>query len=303
MQLAWNELCKLFGKDIVLSRETTSEADKTPYVDIELNKKYFIEDYLSANCYIARAGKKKDGITEKIISELKAKFNEESVFNLKLDNPDDILAYAFLRKDVAFETRFPKVEGQLRFFDYKDVKGFGTPSRLSSSTKLSDGAQNQVRILKYIDDNNFTIALEAKDDYIVLTKMPLTKRPLLDIINDIDKLNIEKYTQLDDGDKLIVPCMDFSIQQNFPELELMPIKETGYFIAKAVQDIKFSLNESGAKLRSEARLTCLKCCSDGPDKTRDFIFDEPFLIQLKTKKDYKTYFAGWIENSDLLVKA
>ena len=72
-----------------------------------------------------------------------------------------------------------------------------------------------------------------------------------------------------------------------------------YFIADAVQFIKFILNEEGAKLRSEMAIFAKRCISFSEKKPRQFIFDKPFLIYLK-EKDSPLYFAAWVANTEIL---
>jgi hypothetical protein len=79
-------------------------------------------------------------------------------------------------------------------------------------------------------------------------------------------------------------------------------KMSDYYIAYAVQFIKFLLNEEGAKLRSEMAIISRKCYVSYEEKPRQFIFDKPFLIYLKEEKK-APYFAAWVGNTEILKKS
>jgi hypothetical protein len=109
---------------------------------------------------------------------------------------------------------------------------------------------------------------------------------------------------LKDEETLQVPKLDFDLEHHYDELTrkivCVDAKPTSYFVADAVQFIKFILNEEGAKLRSEAAMTLYKCASFSPPTIRHFVFNRPFLLYLTQGKDAPPYFVAWISNSEVM---
>jgi hypothetical protein len=99
-----------------------------------------------------------------------------------------------------------------------------------------------------------------------------------------------------------VPILDFDICREYAELlgqnvQAKSPKVNGLPFVFAKQQIRFRLDETGSKLKSEALCFILS----GPP--RDFTFDRPFLIMLLRKGASQPYFALWVGNTELLVKA
>ena len=69
-------------------------------------------------------------------------------------------------------------------------------------------------------------------------------------------------------------------------------------IIDAEQRIRFRLDETGADLKSQAKVVLF-----GDGGMRDFSFARPFLVLAMRKRAKTPYFAAWIGNSELLVKA
>ena len=70
---------------------------------------------------------------------------------------------------------------------------------------------------------------------------------------------------------------------------------TDYFIAQAIQNTKFQLNQKGAILESEAEIHLKK---NGGEK-RYLVFSQPFLLMLREKGRTHPYLAVWFNNPEL----
>ena len=71
-------------------------------------------------------------------------------------------------------------------------------------------------------------------------------------------------------------------------------------LVSVVQSIRFKLDESGAVLKSEARI-CVEACKEvSKIEPPDLIFDKPFLVLLKCTASDKPYFAMWVDNAEIL---
>ncbi|MCX5712223.1 MAG: hypothetical protein NTY47_04005 [Candidatus Omnitrophica bacterium] len=302
-QLAWNQLVD----DIIKAPIQLSD---DPLIARMLNQRLTGKQDLSEDCYIAMAGLKKDGIEERINQALKVKFKTTPGIDISLQHPDDILAYAFLLKDLKFEKEFQNIKRGIMFNGDTYVEAFGiedfshialNPDSLTQPEIID--YKDQVAIMDYKNDNDFVIILKNKspDDELILAKISPGKT-LIDTINlVINRITPSAYSKLRDGEKLAIPRFDLNILREYQELvnkDLLNKGFDGYFISKAIQSIRFKLNEKGAYLKSEAAIAS----ANEDIRLRAFILNKPFLILLKQKGAKYPYFTIWVENAELLIK-
>lgn len=301
-QIAWNELI-----DVIIKSSLKLEND--PKAGEALNKKLTSKKDLQDDSYVALAGFNKDGIVEKIKKALKDKFNTNIGINIILKNPDDILAYAFLLKHLKFENDFEKLDNPIMFksnpmFDGRPVQGFGIVQY--KVDPLYQKIIGQVNIFDYQNNDDFIISLKSvsSKDEIILAKI----NPQETLLKTIDyvflRINNKTPSNLIEDETLQIPKINFNILHEFLELENKRLLNKGfeeYFIAKAIQVIKFKLDEKGALLRSEAAIGMLPLARRD-SSSRRFIFDKPFLICLREKGAKYPYFAMWIDNAELLTR-
>ncbi|MFH1452469.1 MAG: hypothetical protein ABIH00_00635 [Armatimonadota bacterium] len=298
-QFAWDALCDFVGEKLILSDnpETAKE--------LNTNKGLTKENRdISPESFLAMAGSKRDGIINKINEQLKTKFGD-SVPLLKesmLTNPDDILAYAYLLKDLKFKNKFNNLEKPISFNNGKTetpVESFGIGKFKAENAKQRE-IMDQVKIL-YDSSDSSIVKLEttSKNDELILAKIP-QGRTLEDTYSNMNNL-INKRESADwrDGDSLQIPKIDFNISHDYTELEGKNVKNKGYegyFIAKAKQDVKFSLNEEGARLESQAKIVMSRAIS----LNKNIVFDKPFLVCLRKKGSDKPYLLIWVNNPEIL---
>jgi len=101
---------------------------------------------------------------------------------------------------------------------------------------------------------------------------------------------------------LIIPVVSLDVHRRYTELTGRHLKNDGFtslFVTEASQGIRFRLDETGAKLSSEAEFAI----GAELDQPRHFVFDKPFLLYLKQKDGNAPYFAIWIETAEMLEKA
>ena len=102
------------------------------------------------------------------------------------------------------------------------------------------------------------------------------------------------------NDVLLIPNLNWEVRHHFTELEgrdklLLNAGFRDYYIAKAMQTIRFKLDRSGAELASEAKhLVC-------PMATH-FVCDRPFLIYVEKRGAERPFFVMWVDNAELLCK-
>jgi len=74
-------------------------------------------------------------------------------------------------------------------------------------------------------------------------------------------------------------------------------------VLTAWQDTRFLMDKKGVQLKSEVVMTfgCSVCVE--PPPTHLMVFDKPFLVLMSRQGSKAPYFALWIGNADMLVKA
>ena len=142
IQLAWNHL----EKDVLHQPPQIEGAEA---VVSRLNQSQLGEDDLPLDSYLATAGFAKDGVVEKVRSEMKRRFQKE----VQIDSmePNDILAYAYLEANAAFTIPFFDNRGAFHFRDSAgnetQVSSFGIEERHEYAYKT---LRKQVDVL-YLD--------------------------------------------------------------------------------------------------------------------------------------------------------
>lgn len=297
-QIAWDELTDEIIKEPIM-------LDGNPLTAQLLNKRLTGKQDISENSYIAMVGFNYDGIVERIRKALKEKFNTEPGIDISLELRDDILAYAFLFKDLKFDKEFKSLEEPILFNGTIQIIAFGIGSDEDEEGKAK--LRKQVKILDYKNDNDFILSLisSAPEDMIILAKIS-PKTTLLETIDHVlERIANSQPTDLHENENLKIPKLDFDIFHRFSDLEekyFLNNDFQDYLIVKAIQSIRFRLNEKGALLRSEASIWALRGGVIASWPPRSFIFNKQFLILLKEKNTKYPYFAMWIDNAELLLK-
>lgn len=294
IQLAWNELCDDFVSGQLLLEGEPSEEKM-------LNERLTGKNDISEDSYLVMVGTEKDGITEKIKEAMKKKFNRAPSIPINLQSPMDVLAYAYLSKDLKFEDKFENIPEPVLFNTRTPVKAFGI---IDYDKNLAD----QVTIYDYNNQDDFVLGLKSSspDDEIILAKI-IPKKTLLETIDFVFS-RIQTGNSPSDikaGETLKIPKLNFDIIHQYAELQNRNFLNKGfedYFIRGVVQSIRFRLDEKGALLRSEAALQIGGGMPRDYSIPRKFIFDKPFFLCLKEKEAKYPYFAIWIANAELLLK-
>ncbi len=296
-QLAWNEVASFIGESVKMQ-------NPDPAVAI-LNKQTVGRKDLDKASYVALAGDLRGGIYGKIDAALQAKFEGAAVPKLSrsptIGRPQDIFAYAYLFKNLEFAVPFEDIDAPLQF-KTKQVRCFGVGPEKKAPPAMLD----QVRVLAY-DRQAGTFILElvtkAKGDQLILAKIKPAET-LADTISAVIDRKAEA-TAMFPHDVLKVPKLNFDVRRRYRELEGRALMISNPNIAQdltilsALQDIRFQLDEKGARLRSESHIA-IGCSA--PPRGRRFVFDGPFLILMRRKDAKNPYLAMWVDNAELLVK-
>ena len=306
-QLVWNDMKNDVVKNDVIFTPQEEMVDN-------LNKEEFTQDMLSDEYYFKIYGPKSLELKEQIENGIREKFNQESDilndFDWSTSELDDsnnanvrrYFFYVMLYREFEFLQEFDKLENGKFGNKYNDIEYFG----IDESTKNSVG--NQIDVLYYNSKDDFAIIVNTKtDDEVIFCKSPQGKN-FNEIYENMNKES-ESYTgskTFKDVDQFKAPNLTFNEKREYTELQdkefktADPIYDTAK-IEKAIQTIKFSLDEKGGKIKSEAGIiSSLSPTSvdtkPKTDEPRYFYVDDTFTIFLREKGKSLPYFAGRVED-------
>lgn len=301
-QLVWNDMKNEVVKQDIVFQEQPSMVNN-------LNKEGFTADMLSDEYYYKAYGLKTLKLKEQIEKGIKDKFNETSDilddFGWDADqvndenNPDisRYFFYAMLKREFEFPKVFTKLDNGTFADKYNNVRYFG----IDGTTK-SD-VYSQVKVLFYNSEDDFAVSLQTKNnDEVVLYKSPKGEN-FEDIYNNLKEAS-ESYTgktYFTKYDSLKVPYIKFDEKKEYTELANKPFMTADGNVAeidKAIQTIKFELDEKGGKIKSEAGIS-MKVTSMAPIEEPDYRYfhlDNTYAMFLKEKDKDVPYFAALIAN-------
>jgi len=301
-QLAWNEVCTLVGEDI--------HFDEEPPMVVILNRKSATKADLDEASYVALAGFVRDGIYAQIPKALERKFKGAARPHL-LPNPavaprpQDIVAYAYLFKNLEFPTRFERLDEPLDFGGTRvDCFGIGREYKPDHERLYP-----QVRILYYNGPDDFAVELLTKSpkDRLILVKCRPAATLLQTVTATEERIAASEPANAVTGDVLIVPKFNFDLTRSYSELigRLLVVKNPAVakdlVLLAAIQNIRFQMDEKGVRLRSESHMQFGCAAPSLPQPEHVMIFDKPFLAFLKREGAKAPYFALWVDNAELLV--
>ncbi len=299
-QLAWNQARQLIGEDLHFVGE--------PPMVAALNRGHVSPGQIDDASCVTLAGWVRDDIIERIRREVAKRFGPTAAPRLIPDRrelrPQDIVAYAYLYKDLEFPTAFERLDEPLHF-DGTAVQSFGVGPYKSAQQPMYE----QVAILDYRSEEDFAIELRTKtaSDQVVLAKTAprATLQETVDAV--LARVKAATPSPMLVGDRLQVPKLNFDVRWVFNELmyrKLLvrnPNVAPDLWVLAAEQDTRFQMNEAGVKLRSEAGFTLGCSATVEPMPTHLLIFDQPFLLLMKRRDAEQPYFALWVDNAELLV--
>lgn len=282
-QLVWNDFMDWFVFNPVRFREGT------PVIVQELNQKSFTTEDISDDCYYKTATRVTRGTKRQITRAIRKKFKETSDILDKLDltpRNDKYLIYSMLKKDFEFKIAFDKL----------GKSGFGKGQTAEFFGITNDSAKNftgTTEVLFYNNPNDFAVLLETKtNDEVYLYKNSANKEFLYLYADMLKKQSAFKgETEFTGADELKVPNISFFEEKTFDELSGKRVMGTNIVIDRAIESVKFSMDNKGVKLKNEAAMTIMKMSLQPTKEPRFFYFDDTFVIFLKEKDKKQPYFA------------
>ncbi len=304
-QLAWNEACDLVGEDLRF-------APVEPALVAHMNKKEFTGKYLDAPSYVAIADYVKNDVHGRIAHALEKKFKGQAAPKhipprIDTPRPQDIVTYSYLFKNLEFAVPFERIERPLIFGETK-VSCFGMGEDYKPGHAKLLGL---FTILDQQGENDFVLELKTKSegDRVILAKIPPAKTLALTVKAVSRRVATAEPVEPRLGDVLKIPKFNLDITRTFAEIEgkhlvvKNPKVAKDLLILSAIQNIRFQMDEKGVRLKSESNVSFGCSAPYSPERRYVLIFDKPFLLLLQRKDAKFPYFAAWIDNPELLVRA
>lgn len=292
MNLAWKDL-----NENILHEDLKLQADEKIAQEMvkKFNEASFNKDDLDEKSYYI-----KSGFGQKTVSlinkESKEKFPTKSFNDLKLElDPKDIISYAYFLKEVEYLNQFKEKNVK---FENADVKGF-----------YADNAQQKenIKIVRYWNDDKFIVSLQLKDnnDQLFVAKGFKMDLPQ-SVVDEINGLFVAGYENINTNDLFEMPKIHVDHHREYKELinKTLANKDfTDYFIAEMFENIKFDMDQKGARVENEAVIHASwgESSPDAP-KIKKFILDQPFWIIMKKANSENPYFILGVNNEKTMEK-
>ncbi|MFH0999947.1 MAG: hypothetical protein V1783_03810, partial [Bacteroidota bacterium] len=153
-------------------------------------------------------------------------------------------------------------------------------------------------------DDKFIISLVLKDnnDQMILAK-GYPRNFLQKLINEINEYGKKELSTIKSSDVFSVPSISLSHFREYNELiykSLLNKRFESYQIQKMFENIKFDMDEKGARVENEAVIVLAKSIQFDDEKPRKFIMDKPYWIIMKRKDSPNPYFILGINNTNLM---
>ncbi len=293
INLAWQDLNRnILGSDLVLD---TKDDVALNYVE-NFNHSSFSQIDLDEGSYYVKSGYGQNTVNE-INKKCREKFPKKSFKELSLQLSDlEIISYAYFLKTVEYPVEFAK-KGNVNFMG-ENVSGF------FSDTKEQD---KNVEILKYWSDNKFIISLKLKnpEDELILAK-GFELDDLEEVINQINSLDDKDIETLGSDEFFSMPNLHLDYTRDYKEIIGKFLKNKRfekYFIGEMFENIKFDLDNKGARVENEAVVVSHLLGGVLNSKPRMFVLDKPFWVIMKKVGSSSPYFLLGVNNTNLMEKS
>jgi hypothetical protein len=304
-QLAWNELKEnVVGEplEVVGAEDVAARLNAAPQSSLDLTPESFY----------AAAGWTKDGIVDKVKHDMAVKFPSRVLPDLDAYG-EGLLAYSYLKANVAFKHPFRQLVEGLTFTDSGGIKmqvaGFG----LWEAHRLRyRDIREQVDVLYSQEEDRehpwelgeYALDLcKYSEPYQVVVARVERKGTLGDTLAYVGR-QVEEFRRradypmvrkLQEHDEVRVPQMFWKVNQRFHELIGRTVGNVGLPIVEAMQTIEFRLDRYGVALES-ASMTMIAAIP------RRFLFDRPFLVYMQKRGAERPFFVMWLDNAELLTR-
>ncbi len=291
MNLAWNEL----NENILHEKLKLKTDDKIALDMVEkFNNPIFTKNDLDDKSYYVKSGYGQNTV-DIINEETKNKFPSKSFGDLKMDlSPTDIISYAYFLKEVEYKAVFEKKDVS---FEGQKIKGFYAKG---------ENQKNNIKIIKYENDDKFIISLQLKDesDKLILAKgYDMTNSQI--VVDEINQNNKGNLATIGKSDLFEAPKLHLDYRRDYVELIEKYLANKGfetYSIAQMFENIKFDMDEKGARVENEAVIGLTEIAMIETEKPKNFILNKPYWVVMQRKNSSNPYFILGVNNTELMEK-
>ncbi|MEJ7728507.1 MAG: hypothetical protein WKG00_04770 [Polyangiaceae bacterium] len=280
LRLAWQELVARFG---------SLRFDPQPALADALNEPLDAACVERAAC-AAHAGFGAEGILERIRADLSARFPGTAPSLLPAAIADEgLLAFAYLARQLPFRSAFRAMSCR---FQERTVAGFGVDEHGPHGEVL----RAQLRVHDFVSAADFVLELlpEPAGERIVVAQVP--RQPTLQQAVDHVRARLGRLrgeaAALRADDAFSMPTLAIDAMAQLPELVGRPLCNDavrGTQLDDVRQGIRFSLDERGARVESQAVLLAYGA------PMRAFRVTAPFLLMLLRDGSRTPYLTLWVE--------
>ncbi|MEI6627466.1 MAG: hypothetical protein WCL61_02630 [bacterium] len=289
MNLAWNEL----NENIVHEKVQLNTQDQAALSMLDkLNNPVFTKNDLDAPSYYVKSGYGQQTV-DLINKESREKFPQKSFSDLDLQlNPTDIISYAYFVKAVKYQDVFTKKDFD---FNGEKVEGFYADN-IQQSTN--------VQIIKYESDDKFIIKLRLKDnsDELILAKGYDMTNPQ-NAVDEVVANDKAWLPEMGERDNFEAPKLKLDYSRDYVEMINKYLANKGfenYYIAQMYENIKFDMDEAGAKVENEAVITMALGARVDEVKPKNLTLNKPYWIVMKRSDSQNPYFILGVNNTELM---
>ncbi len=291
-QLAWNEICKMNMGPVYMDNATT-------FVE-KLNNSSIHEGDIDDQIIFSIAGIADENTPEMIYENVQKHFGGKSSPDLIADNITigSLYAYSYLFSNLPFRWEFERLQIPLNFRG-DEVQSFGI-SQFDPNNRKHKKISSQVLIYNLEKENEFIVELITlnENNRLIIARMnnhDTLKSTISYVLDRVDKI-IPVY--LSNMGNIAIPIFNFKITKHYDELCFNPIQSSNdlindQYFTYCLQQIRFRMDERGAIIKSESLIY--------RSKSRNFNFDDSFLLILIKKGSKNPYFAMWVSNPELMV--
>lgn len=242
---------------------------------------------------------------------------KQGPFKLTHGDPNGLVAFGLLDRDVAFQKSFARCVKEPMMFrtdgKEKPVRFFGTI--------VGSGVDFEEDVMVLANrpvDHSFALQIRCKetDDKVILylpakpqdfsTACHWLRTWRSEFKADEKRRNAWNDHFLHDEDEVRIPYVNVStnadLKSKLGGLRFHPGRKEPWFITQAEQVTRFQLHEKGARVRAEVTLSASLGVGDPLDSPtpRKFIYDRPFFVFLWRDKAEWPYFGAWIGDDNAL---
>jgi hypothetical protein len=299
MNLAWNDLTENIVKDKIGLDTTDSLALETLY---KLNNPVITKTDLDEQSYYIKSGFGQKTV-DVINKECRNKFPGKTFADLDEKLGDkDIIAYAYFLKTVEYSKQFTKSSVS---FNGTLVKGF----------KSIDNSRDNIDIIDYQDEDYFLVRIrlkDAKDQLFVAKGYPMNKPDsVIAFLRKKAPHSSDKNRWFGQRMKAVdffsIPMLKLYYHRDYNEMMGKDfnnkINNYDYFIGIMYENIRFNMDEKGARVENEGVVSVLTAIEMPKNKTKTMILDKPFWLLMKRFDSENPYFILGVNNTELMQKA